>query len=200
MSHVSTNHEQGFTLFEVIIVIGIIAIVAVLTLPNLLRGRFYKARVQEEVDTYVSVLKKAQSMSIAQEKNLPPAGFGLEPLVPEGGYGIYVPASDQTEYTLFGDFDNNKQYSANEKVETFYLTQGMFQLAYPNHLNPEPLTIVFPIPQEEIFVNGTRVLSGNTVLTLIYTQKSQNDDHYGFIRLFPINNAIDTGISTIADL
>lgn len=112
--------RAGFTLIEVIVVIGIMATVSALVLvnfPRLQRG----AALEREAAKLVLSLRKAQSYSLGVREFNPAFNddpFCLTVPVRFPGYGIYLNVSLPAAYTIFGDATCSKQYDTFPVDET----------------------------------------------------------------------------------
>lgn len=153
--HVSINFnfvkKNGFTLIELIVVIGIVALLTVLILPNYGQGREQFA-LQRSAHKLAQDLRQAQEMAMSAKK--------FHDLIPPGGYGIYFDKTNLPQsYILFADCDGDKEYDLtgnpcngySEKVSE----QELEKKVKIKNLTASPLNIVFTPPDPEVFINQT---------------------------------------------
>lgn len=120
---------RGFTLIEVVVVIGVISIIASLMLANF--PRFNKQiAVEREAAKIALSLRKAQSYALAVREfnatfNDDP--FCVNPPVKFPGYGIFLSLADPAEYFVYGDANCSKYYESSpieEAVEEVKMESG----------------------------------------------------------------------------
>lgn len=103
---------KGFTLIEVVVVIGVMAIISSLMLANF--PRFNKQiSVEREASKLALSLRKAQSYALAVREFSPAFNddpFCTNPPVKFPGYGLFFKASDPTHYFIYGDVNCSKDY------------------------------------------------------------------------------------------
>lgn len=108
---------RGFTAVELLIVI---AVVTMLTAVFLLQQR------QFDSSTILRSLAYRTALSIreAQTYGVSVRFAGGATPAPAPAYGIYIASDAPTQYILFADYDNDRQYDTGEAVEVFTLRNG----------------------------------------------------------------------------
>ena len=96
--------NRSFTLIETIVVIGIIALLTALILPNYRVGQRQFA-LQRSAHKLSQDLRRAQEMAMSAALSEETGGE-----VPEGGYGIQL--EETNTYILFGDKNSNHSYDS----------------------------------------------------------------------------------------
>lgn len=111
-------HKQAFTLIEVVVVTGVMAIIASLMLANF--PRFNKQiAVEREARKLVLALRKAQFYALAVREFNPTFNddpFCVNPPVRFPGYGLFLSNADQSRYFIYGDVSCSKYYE-NSPIE-----------------------------------------------------------------------------------
>lgn len=67
--HRDQDHEQGFTLIELVITIAIIAIIAAMAAPNM-QKQIQQARIKDGANIIEAALKNAKSQALITQKNI----------------------------------------------------------------------------------------------------------------------------------
>ena len=146
--------NKGFTLIELVVVIGIIVLLTALTLPNYRAG-------DKQLSLQRSVSKLSQDLRRAQEMAMSSREFIGAPPTFRGGYGIYFNLSQPGQYILFADLDNENDYDTGEAVETLVLESKIII----DSLSPSgPLTIVFIPPDPTIVFSPDAAIASITVI------------------------------------
>lgn len=102
--------KTGFTIFEMIVVIGIVALIALLILANY--PRFNETLgVSRAAEDIASSVRQVQAYGLGVKES--GAGSGVFP-----GYGIYFQSAIPGSYVLFADKNNNFQDDAGEAINT----------------------------------------------------------------------------------
>mgnify|MGYP001583836230 CR=1 FL=1 len=153
-----TNSQRGFTIPELLVVIGIMILMAALITPNWRRGNQGLALER-------AVHKVSQDITRARELALRAQFFQCE----QGninGYGIYWDRTLMPDsYLLFADCDNSRQYESNvdSTVETMVLEQGVAI----SSLNPDStLSIVFVPPEPSVTIKPGNPSQAQIILAL----------------------------------
>lgn len=132
MKRLRTNFESkpGFTLVELIVVIGIAALISTVALANFPNFRD-RIAVNKESGKVAVALRNAQSFSLGvRQFNPPPGQQGSCQEIFQSNfpsYGISLAAGDLAYY-LFGDVNCNAQFDVgvpNEEVEAFLFENGV---------------------------------------------------------------------------
>ncbi|MFH0803908.1 MAG: hypothetical protein V1877_02225 [Candidatus Tagabacteria bacterium] len=110
-------NKMGFTIFETIVVVGIMVIVASLILANYpgFNERLGVRRVTEEI---ASSVRQTQAYGLGVKES--GMGSGIFP-----GYGLYFQNSTAGSYILFADKNSNLQYDADEKISEILIQNGV---------------------------------------------------------------------------
>ena len=123
--------KHGFTLIEVVVVVGVIAIIAAVTLASFPEFS-ERIGIEQEAGKFALSLRKAQTYALAVRELQ--QGSGIFP-----PYGVNVAMGDLIHYTIFGDVNfekNNPSYSPRfesflgESVEVFSVEKrvSIFQI------------------------------------------------------------------------
>ena len=140
----SKDSQKGFTLIELIVVIFIVALTTSASMV------YYRSG-----DRGFSLIRSAylvaQGLRSAQELAISAKEFG-ESGVPSG-YGVYFNIYSPSEYIIFADLDDSKQYNPGELLETVSLEKGVVV----NGFNPvtNELNVVFNPPDPAVFFSPT---------------------------------------------
>lgn len=138
---------RGFTLLELLLVIGLVAVLTAFVVPNYrFAGR--EMNLQRSLHKLTQDFRRTQEMAIsAQEFN----GLAVS-----AGYGIYF-VQNQGEYAIFADLNADKSYNPDlepqsETVEIVEMEPGVTITG----LEASPLTIIFIPPDPAVFITGNR--------------------------------------------
>lgn len=103
---------KGFTLIEVAIVIGVMAVIATITLVNFPKFS-ERVGIEQEAGKLALALRKAQSYALAVREFQP--GSGIFP-----SYGVSVSLNNPLQYIIFGDPNGSNRFESflGETVET----------------------------------------------------------------------------------
>ncbi len=149
--------EKGFTLVELLVVIGIMVFMTSLVLPNWRRGN--KGLALER-----ALHQVAQDITRAQELSLRAQFFQCQ-VGSIKGYGIHWDRTAMPDsYLLFADCNGNEQYDTSDTtVETLSLEPGIAI----SSLSPDPqLSIVFVPPEPRVVIKPGDPAGAAIVLTL----------------------------------
>lgn len=104
--------SRGFTLIEVVVVTGVIAIIAAITLASFPEFS-ERIGIEQEAGKFVLALRKTQTYALAVREFQ--RGSSMFP-----PYGVNILLSDPTHYTIFGDLNSSSRFESlfGEKVET----------------------------------------------------------------------------------
>jgi len=112
MSPSRAIRARGFTLIEVVVVIGVIAIIATITLTSFPEFA-ERIGIEQEAGKLILAARKAQSYALAVREFQPDSG-----IFP--AYGVNVSLSNPLQYLIFGDPNGSNRFESflNEGVET----------------------------------------------------------------------------------
>ena len=136
---INSRTNRGFTLIEVVVVAGVIAIIAAVTLASFPEFS-ERIGIEQQAGKFVLSLRKAQSYALAVREFQP--GSDIFP-----PYGVNITMSDPTHYTIFGDVnfeENNPSYTPRfesflgELVEVFSVEKrvSVFQICGNSQSEP----------------------------------------------------------------
>lgn len=112
--------NRGFTLIEVVVVIGVIAFMATITLINFPE---FSERVgtEQEAGKLALALRKAQSYALAVREFQPDSDI-FPP------YGVNVSLGNPLQYVIFGDPNGTSRFEdfLNETIETIRVEKRVF--------------------------------------------------------------------------
>ena len=158
--------NAGFTLVEIIVVVGIIVLSALLIFPNWNKGQrglglersahFFEQEVRNTIELALRAEQLPSGVTCPIGRNIT-------------GYGIYITASTPEKFSLFADcrLDGTgsvREYSALEDVvvKEFTLEEGIsFQSTAPS-----PFSVVFEPPTPEVGINPGNVAQGSVILQI----------------------------------
>lgn len=160
--------HRGFTLIEVVVVIGVMAIVSSLMLANF--PRFNKQiAVEREASRLALSLRKAQSYALAVREfnatfNDDP--FCQSPPVRFPGYGLFFELLVPTQYFIYGDVNCSKYYEnapieeAAETINTegkinLYLLKGYDAAVCSGGCELEELSVLYVRPGPTILIESS---------------------------------------------
>jgi len=136
--------QLGFTLSELLVVIGIIALITVLVVPNWRSGE--RSLALDRV-----VHKAGQDVRKVQELALRAQAYTCDPPGSISGYGIFFDESNSTSYILFAECNGSNIYNAGIDgiVKTVQLESGI----EIQSVSPSPkASIVFIPPAPTVFI------------------------------------------------
>jgi prepilin-type N-terminal cleavage/methylation domain-containing protein len=142
--------NNGFTLVEIMVVIGIMTIVTSLILANYpgFNDRLSAQRAAEEI---ASSARQAQAYGLGVKEA--GTGSGVFP-----GYGLYFQSASSDSYIFFADKNGNSEYDSDEKISDNLLENGVqiFDLCTNQKQTPagpcglNNLTVLFLRPQPQV--------------------------------------------------
>jgi prepilin-type N-terminal cleavage/methylation domain-containing protein len=136
----NTLAKKGFTLIELVVVIGLIALMTALVLPNYRSGD-QRLALQRSAHKLSQDLRRVQEMAIsAKEFDGAPADYDYS-------YGVYLREDQPTQYILFADLDNGKDYDSGEEIEILAFET---RVEIGNLSPASSLTIVFSPPDPTV--------------------------------------------------
>lgn len=147
---------HGFTLVELIVAIGIMAMITTLAIVNL-RGQQPTELVRDQARNVASLLRQAQVQAIS--------GQPTDGVVPIGGYGVVVAscATPPCSVQLFADKNGNFALDSGELQQTVSLGQSVtIQTVTPQ----DPINILFKPPSAFVCFNNSCSGSDTAVITL----------------------------------
>lgn len=150
--------EKGFTLPEILVVIGIMIFMTALVLPNWRRG-------SQELALDRALHQVAQDITRAEESALRAQFFQCQTGSIKG-YGVYWDRTAMPDsYILFADCNGSEKYESNvdSVVETIVLEPGVAI----SSLSPDPsFSIVFSPPEPSVRIKPGNPSQAQIVLTL----------------------------------
>lgn len=150
-----TKNNSGFSVIELMVSAGIIAIISAMVVVNL-RGSTQKSSLDNEAERLASVIRQAHINALI--------GLTVSGSRPLGGFGLRLSqCSSDCSYTLFAD-DGDYVYGAGDTlIEDLGLLDDNI---YISLLAPDdPLDIVFVPPAGDIYLNGD-VVADSAAITL----------------------------------
>lgn len=138
----------GFTLIEILVVVGIISILSAIIFPNYRAGE-NRFAIQRSVQKLARDLRMAEEMSLGAKE--------FKGIIPRGGYGIYFRKDEPLHYILFADTSDPPNYrydGAFELIEDIQIEKGVrIQNLVPATSGPDPsLTVVFTPPDPTVTI------------------------------------------------
>lgn len=158
---------NGFTLIELVVVVGVMAIVSSLMLANF--PRFNKQlAVEREARKLALALRRAQSYALAVREFNPAFNddpFCANPPVRFPGYGVFLGLSDSAHYLIYGDTSCSKYYESSpweEAVETALLDGKIYLFSIKGYdagacsggCNLGELSVLYVRPEPAIWIRG----------------------------------------------
>lgn len=157
------KEKKGFTLLELMVIIGIMVILSLIVLPNYRQGE-RQFLLQRTAHKLAEEIRAVQNMAISG-RECPECG-GQKP----DGYGIYIDAP-QKEIIVYADTNDNQFYGGGDGfIRNIELEKGVIvkQVNTP----PNKVCINFKPPDPKIVMKypigggGDAEFSGNTIITL----------------------------------
>lgn len=138
--HRDQDHEQGFTLIELVITIAIIAIIAAMAAPNM-QKQIQQAKTREAASIFVNALKEARSQAlITQSNTIVTLDTAAKRITLTSGA---VNASNSTSKTYQIDNSVNiSQISDAPNIITFAANKGVYQGTDTDSKERKKITLV----------------------------------------------------------
>jgi len=157
--------SKGFTLLEVLIVIGFIGLMSALLLPNFTLGK-------QSLALNRSAAKLSQDLRRAQEMAL--SAKEVNGAIPSG-YGIFFDLDYPNQYFFFADMDGDDVWDEGETIETVV----MENMVVINDLSlGSSLSVVFSPPNPDVhFSSGENSASISLIVSDVESYK------YSFIHV-----------------
>lgn len=159
-----SHDEAGFTLFELLIVIGILSIMAAVLFANSNAGQATLA-AQRSTQLVVEALREAENNALGAKV------AGSPSAIPLGGWGVSFHAG--SDPILFADVDGNHEYDAGTDVlvSTIVLDEHAPIAALSAIGGNGNLDVVFLAPNPSVYINGivTTPASADATITVTAT-------------------------------
>jgi prepilin-type N-terminal cleavage/methylation domain-containing protein len=164
--------EKGFTIIELLVVMGIITIMTVVLVPNFRLGQQQLA-LDRSANKLAQEIRRVQEMAISSKE----IGQGIVPLgeefYPLGGFGIYFDQSP-LQITLFADCDDNQRFSSGnicgsppdkfrENIEDLGLELG---IQIENLFPSSSFSVTFKAPDPLVCIDGDCSDPSSAVITI----------------------------------
>ena len=188
--------NKGFTLTELMVVIGIILIISLISVPSY-SASIKKAKYEDGVSTVINLIKDARNTSIVGTMSL----SGADLITLKGGYGIYL----QTGGTLiyFQDLNENALYDASAdttlstylfpeemQLKTMSGTKAVDYTGTDTSENIANAIILFKPPQGETVLNENS--TGKTLLDLFIGLERYDGNKSKRLKINKISGYIET--------
>ncbi len=157
--------NRGFTIFEVIVVIGIMAFVASLVLANY-PGFNEALSVRRAAEDITSSVRQVQAYGLGVKES--GVGSGIFP-----GYGVYFQSSINNSYILFADKSdsNDSIYQESEKIKDLAIQSSVqiYDLCVnvkqtpPGTCGLASLTAFYKRPTPIVSLKGEQTIGGTVV-------------------------------------
>ena len=159
-----TKNNFGFTVIELIVSAGIIALVSVLVIVNL-RGTNQKSSLDNEADRISSIIRTAHINSII--------GLTVNGTRPLGGFGIHlIECETNCTYFLFADDNGNYEYDGDPPDVLIQAFNMLDDNVYIDNLSSgNNLDITFTPPEGEIYIDASHD-DDEAVIILRFTDTS----------------------------
>ena len=148
--------KSGFTLIEVILVVGIVIVIASITLANFPEFN-ERIGIEQEAGKFVLAARKAQSYALGVRE----FQIGSKIFPP---YGVSATINDRIHFTVFGDTNLSNRFEnfLGESVEVFTVSPrveiheicGNYQSIPPGPCNLTTADIVYIRPAPSIVLTG----------------------------------------------
>jgi len=141
-------HASGFTIIELLIVVGIIVFMTALILPNWRSGERTLA-LDRTVHKAGQDVRRVQELALRAQPHICPN----DPAEKISGYGVFFNQNISTSYIIFAECNDNNTYNEGIDgiVETISLESGIeISLVSPSATT----SIVFVPPTPLVFTNG----------------------------------------------
>lgn len=154
------NKQKGFSLIELIVVMGIFAVISGITLFNY--GRFSSNLVVTNL-AYEAALavREAQVYGISVKQTMLDKKFDVP-------YGVWFAKSDSQNFNLFADTASDKKYDVLENEETFGLSSTN-KIKY------------FCVISASHGTHCSDVTGGLDAVSIIFKRPDPNANIYGFV-------------------
>lgn len=150
MKH-KTYNKNGFTLFELLIVIFIIGLISSILVVNLRKGE-KQYQVQLAAQEIAQNIRKAQDMALTS--------FRYKGEIPYN-YGIYFEKQSLASYKIFADKNGNDKYDAPDSTVGAITIEGGVEI---DSLSSEPkLHITFSLPDGFTHIEPSAILATVTI-------------------------------------
>lgn len=108
--------KKGFTIIEILVVIGIITLLTAIILPHYRAGE-HQFALQRSAHQLAQDLRRAKEMAMSAQE--------FQGAIPGGGFGIYLEREDK-DYLLYADINGNQRFDGGDgQVEIINLEQGI---------------------------------------------------------------------------
>lgn len=141
---------SGFTLIEVLISIGIIALLTGIFYANY-RGAGIRTDLKGAAQKLANDIRLAQNFSLGTKE--------FNESTPSGGWGVYFDIVNYPDsYLIFADKNENFEYDEhnNEKYRTINLPANISLISLEIEDLVNPANIVFLPPDPQVYINAQR--------------------------------------------
>jgi prepilin-type N-terminal cleavage/methylation domain-containing protein len=144
------DRSRGFTLVELLVVIGIIAVISAIVFANYRQGE-RQFSLQRSSYSLVQDIRSAQNMAMGARS--------VGGTVPEG-YGVYFNSSLPDQYILFADNGDGLYGAGDTDIDTLYLETG---ITITNLSTGGTLTVVFSPPDPRVSISGNEGITSASI-------------------------------------